>query len=100
MQKMRMLSRNACAISGNESTKSFRSKKALRTAGQPAELDDHEHDDREEHDRARDRDADVPCGLEGRRGSATRGRPRPLSVSTLSVLLQDGGVRLARQPFV
>jgi hypothetical protein len=25
--------------------------------------------------------------------------PRPLSVSALSVLLQDGGVRLARQPF-
>src|SRR5436190_19261078 len=102
MQKMRTFSRNACATSGNDSVKSCRSKNALRTAGQPAELTI-----------ARTTIAAnttvLATAIPIFRASPPWREPRiferravrPVSASTLTrpgSLLEDGRVRLVRQP--
>src|SRR5438094_5654073 len=102
MQKMRMFSRKACPTSGNELSKSFRSKNAFRTSGQPAELTT------TMATIAKNTTVlvtAIPMLRAPRRSPRIRDRrsPRPVSASALTrrrVLLQDGSVRLARQPLL
>src|SRR5438552_9450650 len=97
-----MFSKKACAISGNESLKSFRSKKALRTSGQPAEV---RITTTMTAKNTTVLVTAIPTLRAPRRSPTIRDRrsPRPVSASTLTrrrVLLQDGSVRLARQPLL
>src|SRR5439155_16005900 len=102
MQKMRMFSRKACPTSGNELSKSFRSKNALRTSGQPAELTT------TMATIAKNTTVlvtAIPMLRAPRRSPRIRERrsPRPVSASALTrrrVLLQNGSARLVRQPLL
>src|SRR5205085_4934333 len=105
MQKIRMVSRKAWPTSGKESPKSLRSKNALRTSGQPAEL---AITTATTTKNTTVLVTAIPMLRVPRRSPRIRERrsprsPRPVSASALTrgrVLLQDGSARLVRQPLL
>src|SRR3954469_3158518 len=99
IRKIRMFSRKARATSGNESTKSCRSKKAFRTSGHPAERTIAKTTIAIKTSVLATATPTLRAPLKSPRIRDPR-LPRPLSASALSELLEDGRVRLAGQPLL